>query len=208
MTETITRLFDSYAHAGRAVAALKAHNFTDDMISLLYPGDNAPHDTTRTEAGEGAEIGAGVGGALGAGAGLLTGLGMMAIPGVGPVVAAGWFAVLAAGALAGAVAGGATGGIIGSLISAGVDETDAHIYAEGMRRGGSLVTVRVPDERAVEARQVLTDSNAVDTEIRAAAYRKEGWKQFDEKAKAYAPAAPAIALPHSPNVPAAPVVTH
>ena len=36
---------------------------------------------------------------------------------------------------AGAVAGGAAGGIIGSLTRAGVDEDDAHVYAEGVRRG-------------------------------------------------------------------------
>jgi hypothetical protein len=83
----------------------------------------------------GAETGAGVGTAVGGAAGLLAGLGLLAIPGVGPVVAAGWLVATAVGAVAGA----ATGGLIGGLTGAGVSEDDAHVYAEGVRRGGSLV---------------------------------------------------------------------
>ena len=73
--------------------------------------------------------------------GLLTGLGLMAIPGVGPVVAAGWLASTAAGV----AAGGAAGGIIGALTQTGASEEDASAYAEGIRRGGTLVSARVPD---------------------------------------------------------------
>ena len=88
--------------------------------------------TFAEDAGKGAGIGAAVGGV----GGLLTGLGLMAIPGVGPVVAAGWLAATAAGAVTGAAVGGAAGGIIGGLTDAGVSEDDAHVYAEGVRRGG------------------------------------------------------------------------
>ncbi len=56
----------------------------------------------------------------------------MAIPGLGPVVAAGWLVSTAALG----VVGGMTGGIIGALTRSGVDEDDAHAYAEGVRRGG------------------------------------------------------------------------
>jgi hypothetical protein len=41
------------------------------------------------------------------------------------------------------VAGGAAGGVVGALIEAGVSENDAAGYAEGVRRGGTLVTIRV-----------------------------------------------------------------
>ncbi len=58
------------------------------------------------------------------------------------MVAAGWLASTAAGAAAGPVAGGAEGGIIGALTEFGVNEGDAHIYAEGLRRGGTVVTAR------------------------------------------------------------------
>ena len=42
----------------------------------------------------------------------------------------------------------------------GVDEDDAHIYAEGVRRGGTLVTVRVQDDLAATARAILLCSSA------------------------------------------------
>ena len=55
------------------------------------------------------------------------------------MVAAGWLVATAAGA----AAGGLTGGIIGALTQAGVSDEDAQVYAEGVRRGGTLVTARV-----------------------------------------------------------------
>ena len=100
---------------------------------------------------EGAGEGAGIGAAVGGAAGLLAGLGLLAIPGVGPVVAAGWLVATAAGA----AAGGLTGGIIGALTQAGVSEEDAHVYAEGVRRGGTLVTARVDDRNAAQLEATL-----------------------------------------------------
>jgi hypothetical protein len=192
MTETITRMYATYQHAINAVNGLKARGFTDDQISLIAnagadASDRTTTGTRRTDlpdtaAGEGAGTGAGVGGVLGAGAGLLAGLGIMAIPGVGPVVAAGWLAATAAGAVAGALAGGAAGGIVGSLINSGVSEADAHVYAEGVRRGGSLVTVRAPDELAPEAIRILDSFGPIDPGTRRVEYQREGWTQFDEKA--------------------------
>src|SRR4026209_19430 len=107
---------------------------------------------------EGAGTGAGIGATAGGVVGLLTGLGLLAIPGVGPVVAAGWLVataargggpVVAAGWLgataAGAAVGGTAGGIIGALTQAGTSQEDAYLYAEGVRRGGTLVSARVAD---------------------------------------------------------------
>lgn len=194
MTETITRLYDSYDRAQRAVAALKSHGFNDEDISVIARTEDATSglEPATSAAGEGAEIGLGVGGAVGAGAGLLAGLGIMAIPGIGPVVAAGWLAATAAGAVAGAFSGAAGGGIIGALVGSGVPDEDAHVYAEGMRRGGSLITVRVEENRAVEARRVLDETASVDMALRGAEYRKDGWSRFDPKAPAYGTVPPVI----------------
>jgi hypothetical protein len=109
----------------------------------------------------------------------------MAIPGVGPVVAAGWLAATAAGATAGAVAGGAVGGIIGGLTSSGVPERDAHFYAEGVRRGGTLVTAKVTDAMAPEAEAILKRSNLVNPTARRTAYEQQGWSRFDETLAPY-----------------------
>ena len=126
---------------------------------------------------EGAAAGAGIGATLGGAAGLLAGLGLLAIPGIGPVVAAGWLAATAAGA----AAGGATGGIIGALSQAGIGKDDAQVYAEGVRRGGTLVTVRAADGDRARVEAIL-DRNAVNIRDRGAAYRNSGWKSFDPKA--------------------------
>ena len=83
---------------------------------------------------------------------------------------------------------GGAGGIVDSLTSSGTPERDAHVYAEGVRRGGSLVTVRVPDDREMEVTRILAKYPAVDTMARGDEYRRAGWRQFDENAAPYAPA--------------------
>ena len=67
-------------------------------------------------------------------------------------------------------------------MGAGVSESDAHVYAEGVRRGGTLVTVRAEDSQVGTVERILNAHNAVDTETRAADYRAEGWSRFDETA--------------------------
>jgi heat induced stress protein YflT len=186
MTQTVTGLFDRYMDAAAAVRELEAAGIPHADISIvannIVPVDR--DDRASNTAGD-AGKGAGVGAALGGGAGLLTGLGLMAIPGVGPVVAAGWLIATAVGAAAGAVAGGAVGGMIGALTASGVSEDDANVYAEGVRRGGTLVTAHVDDQRASQAREILQRSRSVDLATRRNAYREAGWSRFDEAAPAY-----------------------
>ncbi|PDT15436.1 hypothetical protein CO670_17885 [Rhizobium sp. J15] len=183
---TVTGLFDDYADASSAVSALEAAGIPYDDISIVSNNADNRHDE-HSNAGEGAGVGAGIGAVVGGAGGLLTGLGLMAIPGVGPVVAAGWLAATAAGTAAGAVAGGATGGIIGAMTNSGVSNEDANFYAEGVRRGGSLVTARVQDALVPEAEAILKRSNWVDPAARRAAYTKEGWTRFDETLDPYDP---------------------
>jgi hypothetical protein len=198
MTVTITRLYDDYGSAKRAVRDLETAGVPHNDISIVsnnadswYTGGRSgTTTTTRTTTGrvdrdhdgvddraEGAGAGAGIGATVGGAAGLLAGLGLLAIPGLGPVVAAGWLASTAVGALA----GGATGGIIGALTQAGVKDEDAQLYAEGIRRGGTLVSARVPDGDRARYESVL-DRSAVNLKERSAAYQKAGWNRFDPNA--------------------------
>lgn len=180
---TVTGLFDDYSDASAAVSALESAGVRSDDISIV--SNNADKRHGDSNAAEGAGTGAGIGAVVGGAGGLLTGLGLMAIPGVGPVVAAGWLAATAAGAAAGAVAGGATGGIIGAMTNSGVSERDAHVYAEGVRRGGTLVTAKVDDALAPEAEAILKRSNWVDPTARRAAYEEQGWTRFDDTLDPY-----------------------
>ena len=166
MTVTISRLYDNYADAQRAVTSLEAAGVPHADLSIVannsdnwYGADkkvDRDRDGTDDRA-EGAATGAGIGAGLGGAAGLLAGLGVLAIPGLGPVVAAGWLASTTLGAMAGA----ATGTIVGALTKAGVSEEEAPLYAEGVRRGGTLVSARVPE--ADRARfELILDQSAVD----------------------------------------------
>lgn len=185
--QTVSGLYDSYNDAESAVNALEDAGVSSDDISIV---SNSADGTQKVEgqgnkAGEGAGAGAGLGAVAGGTGGLLAGLGMMAIPGVGPVVAAGWLAATAAGAVAGAVVGGAAGGIVGAMVDSGVPEEDAHLYAEGVRRGGAVVTARVHEDKVAEAQGILNTSRAVNLTDRRTAYAEGGWERFDETADPY-----------------------
>ncbi len=182
--KTVTGLFDDYTDASAAVSALESAGVPSKDISIVSNNADSRHGD-KSDAAEGAGTGAGIGAAVGGAGGLLTGLGLMAIPGVGPVVAAGWLAATVAGAVAGAVAGGATGGIIGAMTSSGVSEEDAHVYAEGVRRGGSLVTAKVDDALVPEAEAVLKRSSWVDPVERRTSYNEHGWTRFDDTLDPY-----------------------
>lgn len=184
--KTVSGLFDDYSDARAAVSALEDRGVPSDDISIVSNnvGDRYSKDSN---AAEGAGTGAGLGAAVGGIGGLLTGLGVMAIPGVGPVVAAGWLAATAAGAAAGAVAGGAAGGLIGAMTESGVPEEHAHVYAEGVRRGGAVVSARVDESLYADAQAILRRGSWVDPEQRRAAYLEQGWTRFDEKLDPYTP---------------------
>jgi hypothetical protein len=183
--KTLSRAYDTHAQARNAVASVEAAGIPTGDVSLVankHVSDKYA-DVGETKASEGAGAGAGIGGAVGGGAGLLAGLGLLAIPGLGPVVAAGWLAALAVGAVAGA----ATGGLAGALIGSGISEDHANVYSESVRRGGTLVSVRVEDSQASRIAAILDQYDPIDPDQRGADYRKDGWTTFDPKAPAYLP---------------------
>jgi hypothetical protein len=170
---TVTRSYETYDVARRVVEELQSAGFPAANISLV-----GRHESTdNSNAGEGAGIGA----ALGGTAGLLAGLGLLAIPGIGPVVAAGWLASTAAGA----AAGGVTGGIIGAFTSAGEDEESANYYAETVRRGGTVVSVKAHEDQAPAAEAIMDSAVPIDRDERLTEYRNEGWSRFDANAERY-----------------------
>ena len=192
MSKTVSGLFDDYDDALTATNKLQSLGISRQDVSLVannsddwYDKRNNAEAVDGSEVGKDAAGGAGIGAVLGGGAGVLAGLGLLAIPGIGPVVAAGWLASTALGAAAGAVAGGAAGGIVGAMTNDGVPEKEAHVYAEGVRRGGTLVSARVPDDRVAEAQAILDEHRRVDWTAREKDYRAAGWNSFDEAAPVY-----------------------
>ena len=202
---TITRAYESYSAATTVVRALEDAGIPHSDISLVgrdgaqsgpvgttgtgttsttgtgatRTGTGLPHDT---EADKGAGTGATIGTVLGGGAGLLAGIGSLAIPGVGPVVAAGWLIATLTGAGVGAAVGGGAGGLVGALTGAGVPDEDAHVYAETVRRGGNLVTVRADDAQAPTVEAIMDGQTAINTTTRRTEYQSGGWTRHDETA--------------------------
>ncbi len=193
---TIARMYDSYDNAKTVVSELEASGIPHSEISLVAnagtqggspttSGTTAatgagassayPAEPSQTHTGTGGGTGATLGTAVGGGLGLLAGIGALAIPGVGPVVAAGWLIAT----LTGAGVGAAAGGLVGSLTGAGVSRDEADVYAEGVRGGGSLVTVRTDDTNAARVEEVMGRHGPVDWQQRRAAYGPE-WTGFDE----------------------------
>ena len=181
--KTVVGVFSSVRLAQDAVSALEREGIRRDDISIVAHQNAAGYDTLEdrdktsdvvADAGIGAAIG-GLGGLLLAAAGAIT------VPVIGPVLAAGPIAA----ALTGAGIGAAAGGLIGALTESGIPEEDAKYYAEGVRRGDVLVTVRTADASASRIQDIMDDHGAVDVDQRVASWRDRGWGGYDAEAKPY-----------------------
>ena len=204
-SHTFTHVYDTHDEAEAAITRLEAAGIPHGDITLVgndygnrfgAPGANSiagapttaaaePMTTTATPVAPATETAAGTGASvgtiIGGGAGLLAGIGALAIPGVGPVVAAGWLVAT----LTGAGVGAGAGGLLGSLTGHGVPEQDAHVAAEGVRRGGSLVSVRADSSEAVRIEELLVDTGSMSLADRRTAYEGEGWKGYEATAPGY-----------------------
>lgn len=176
-SKTVVGIFDSMTEAENAVRALESAGISRDDVSVVAnkhtagSAETVGSGTATTATTSNVATDAGIGAALGGVGGLLLAFAGLAVPGIGPILAAGPIIAALGGAGIGAVAGG----IIGALTEAGVPEDEAHYYAEGVRRGQVLVTVKTDETRADQARQILDSNNAVDVEGRASAWRDRGW---------------------------------
>jgi len=212
--KTIVGSFDSFDQANRVARDLMDDGFRDGDVNVVasnlrgnYTGNAAgtsdyartSNTSTATAGGQGltsgdrdgdrtvaddasgAAAGAVTGGVVGGAAGLAASLMGLAIPGIGPIIAAGPIVATLSGAGVGAVAGG----LIGGLTDMGVSKSDAEYYAESVRRGGALVTVRADDTRADRAAEIMRNHGAVDIEQRAEQWRERGWTGWNDKADPY-----------------------
>lgn len=189
--QTIVGLFDDLGAAHAAVQALRDLGLPSSDVSLVAHDATGAYSQSLTAsaapATDATAAGAGMGAVLGGLAGMVVGLGALVLPGIGPVLAAGPLATVLAGILGagvGAVGGGMAGGLIGALIDLGVPEDQAQYYAEGLRRGGALVTARVADQQAGPVRELLSH-HAIDVEQRVQTWRAQGWSGYDPTTQPY-----------------------
>lgn len=181
MKKTVIALYNEFSTGQQVVHELVRHSFERNDISLIANDAKGEYASTlhpTDEVGEATALGGGMGAVFGGIGGLLVGLGGMVIPGIGPVIAAGPLI----GTLLGAGIGAAAGSVLGALVDLGIPEEDAHIYAESVRRGGTLVSVQTDEIRANEAMSIMKRYNPVDTKSSADRWRESGWNRFDEHA--------------------------
>lgn len=177
-TNTVVGLFDHYTNADGAVQALQDHGVDRNRISVVT------RDNDTIGQGNAAGAGAATGAATGGLVGLLVGLSALVIPGIGPVIATGTLASTLATTLGmtavGAGLGAATGGLLGALIDLGFSQEDAEFYAEGVKRGGILVSVEADSDEEDQISDILRSAGAVDMDIRRQTWQNAGWTSFDE----------------------------
>jgi hypothetical protein len=181
MTKTVVAFFDDITVARQVVEDLVNADFVRSSISLITNDAHNQYSqyldkdyTPRRDAVTASE-GAGFGAIVGALTGLLAGLAALTIPGVGILIVAG---PIVAG-LTGAVAGALTGGITGALIKSGVPEDKAPYYAEGIRRGGTLISVQTYD--VLRAENIMNRHGAINIHERFNLWQQTGWKGFGDE---------------------------
>lgn len=169
MTTTVTGMFASQNDAAAAVQEMEARGIPKSEISIVTNKVRGQDDQRTTSdqtvnnsmADSGASDGAIIGGVVGGGAGLLAGLGTIIIPGIGPILGVGWLVATAIGTAVGA----SGGGLIGALVGAGVSKDDAKVYVDQLRTGGTLVSVRVPDDEVFHIRQIMSKYDNAEVKV-------------------------------------------
>jgi stress response protein YsnF len=66
-------------------------------------------------------------------------------------------------------------GMWGSLKEFFMPEEDRHLHAEGLHRGGTMLTATVEDGYAERTYDILEEHGSIDMDEREASWRKEGW---------------------------------
>jgi hypothetical protein len=159
--DTIVAAFDDYSGALSAIREMELGESAIAGISLV--ANNAgnrygtfPQPRSRPE---------------GAGDTFLARIGAVVLPSVGPVVAAGPMAAALGRGL----------GFVDALVEIGVPRAPAELYAVAVRRAATLVAAQVDPEHRDYASGTLERYRPMHIDERAAEWRREGWRGFDER---------------------------
>lgn len=180
MTTNLIALYEDMEDVRDAMEELLDNGIASHNISIMT--NNVDDRYTDYIEGYDPDMTAEDGAVTGALFGTFTGVVMALVPGIGPVLGLG---TLLASAGIGAATGAVTGGLVAALIKSGVDDDDANIYAEAIRRGGILVTVTVPEDREDDVEDILEDNGAIDVDDLGEYYRSTGWTRYDDTAPNY-----------------------
>jgi hypothetical protein len=187
--KTVVALYNHFADARAAVAAAIQAGASVDRFALLANDSNGDHPSltinpayAREQFDEDStrqsrfvtlgEIGIGLGGLIG----FLAYISPIEIPGIAALTAMGgaWVPVVVL-----AVVGGIIGVVIGLTTSRDLSSKDADLYTEGLKNGGTLVTVLVDEDIAGKVSEAFKYHGPVKLENRPADWSAEGWVSLD-----------------------------
>lgn len=188
--KTIVALYDTETEAETAVTALEQAGVSRGDVSIVSRERGGATGISDDEVDRMGDHGAGsgltdasthgdrsLGDRMGLGAddrGPTAGHGLHTLPGIGRSRITGPLVAQFSG-----TGRGVNGGIVPALEGLGVPHADAEGYAEGVRRGGSLIVARVADTRVDDAIRALERHVPVDLESRRGEWRTGGWTGFD-----------------------------
>lgn len=161
MIKTAAALYQRFKEAEKVMQALIDAGFEQDEISLITNDEEVMShfygNIEYEEVGESVSQAAKMGGTLG---GVGTLLAIQFIPGMGAVAALGALVAAFGGAAIGSVAGG----IVGGLVNLNIPQEQAAHYVDGVRLGGTLITVQTDEARVEEAAGIMRAYDLADVE--------------------------------------------
>ncbi len=191
--KTVIALFDTFEAAQSAVVDVIKAGAARNRIGMLanrsegnQPGllSNPAYAREQLEADSDTQSGIVTGAEVGIGIGCILGFlaSSVAVPGIGLLLAGGTLISVAGGA----AVFGCIGAAIGKMTDHNVSDRDAKLYEEGLKRGGTLVTVHVDAGESDTMEKIFKRHGAVDIEDRAPDWMAAGWFTFDPGNNAFA----------------------
>jgi hypothetical protein len=186
--KTVVALYDHFADARAAVSSIVQAGAAVDRVALMANDSNGDHPSltvnpayAREQFDEDSqkqslfvtlgEVGIGLGGLIG----FLGYISPITIPGIAQLAEKGaWVPVVVL-----AVIGGVLGVIIGLVLSRDLSSKDAELYTEGLKNGGTLVTVAVDEGIAGKVAEAFKKHGPRRVEERPAEWSAEGWVSLD-----------------------------
>lgn len=187
MTKTVVALFDQLQQAEKAVKDLEENGISSNHISLVANDRtgqyqaylNGPETPGQNVMGAGMGEMNQVAQSLGNIGNELNGLGALVIPGIGRAIAAGpMTGDLNSSAPMGTIRS-ETSNILRALENMGLNKDQAGMFAEGVLRGGAMITVQINDEMAGKTKGILDAFDPIDMKSRVSEWEKNGWSGFD-----------------------------
>ena len=187
--KTVVALYNHFSDAKAAVASAIQAGAPVDHFAMLANDSNGDHPSltinpayAREQFDEDStkqsrfitlgEVGIGLGGLIG----FLGYVSPIKIPGIDALVAMGgaWVPVVVL-----AVVGGVIGVVIGLITGHDISSKDSELYTEGLKNGGTLVTVTVDEGIAGKVSEAFKGHGPVRLEERPGDWSAEGWVSLD-----------------------------